>query len=437
MTNDNQEIVTTEDHELFRDIAKEIRNNPDKYLETGKWLDKYCSEEAYWHRQEDKLHKIGRDSSFNTYWEAWNEQCLEQEIKERRTPALMIRFQKARNYLLEKYEDQQFIPEEDAKCIILTTWLLTDPDSEKTNLGITKLEKWAWEPIDDVTKLSRGYANFLWFYGGKVYVPWMNLVRISWSKLSEGMDETVSLSTEVAKQKFAKNFLNNLLRASIKHLPFFGSFLYDVIYGTFDSQASHKEKIRQPKTPQSDAIFEKHKTVAKHKQYVEKTYHSISLKVAKITLYAAIITLVGAISTSPLWRPIVEKWTGESSGIKKIPTEKKLHISLKEICEDIDSRPLLQKEQTAKSYVGMPVKRESLSLFEITPEEESFLMLMVFPGESYRPFLGGWGVSFRIKKNDYPELAGAKKGLQLYVSGLIEDAGKRYIHLSDVSLSTD
>jgi len=85
----------------------------------------------------------------------------------------------------------------------------------------------------------------------------------------------------------------------------------------------------------------------------------------------------------------------------------------------------------------MPVKRESLRLFEITPVEESFLMLMVFPGESYRPFLDGWGVSFRIKKNDYPELAGAKKGLQLYVSGLIEDASKRYINLSDVSLSTD
>jgi len=192
MTNNNQEIVSTEDRKLFHNIAKEIRNNIDKYLETGKWLDKYCSEDAYWQRQEDKPHKIGRDSSFRTYWEAWKAQSLEQKIREKRTPALIIRFQEACDYLLEKYKGEQFIPEEDAKRIILITWLLTDPDAEKSNLNITQLEEWSWEPINDISKMTRGYAQFLWSEGGRVYDSWMKLVRIAWAKTSAQIEHKAS-----------------------------------------------------------------------------------------------------------------------------------------------------------------------------------------------------------------------------------------------------
>ena len=158
--------------------GKEIKNNQSKYRDAGKWLDEYCSEESYFKHQENNLKKLQADKKrFPTLPIEMQIKQLEQEIESKRIPALLIRFQKARDYLLEKYKDQQFISEEDAKRIIITTWLLTDQDAEKNNPGITKLEKWAWEPINDVTKMSRGYANFLWFHGGKVFGPWLNLSR--------------------------------------------------------------------------------------------------------------------------------------------------------------------------------------------------------------------------------------------------------------------
>lgn len=198
MTNDNQEIVTPEDHELFRDIAKEIRNNPGKYSEAGKWLDEYCSETGYWQRQENKLKELqAQEKRFPTLPIAQHVRQLEKDIEVRRTPALIIRFQEARNNLIEKYKDQQFIPEDDSKKIIIIAWLLTDPDAEKSNLKITQLKEWSWEPIDDVTKLSRGYANFLWFQGGKAYGPWMNLIRIAWSKLTTENDHKASESNRI------------------------------------------------------------------------------------------------------------------------------------------------------------------------------------------------------------------------------------------------
>jgi hypothetical protein len=186
MTSDGEIIITPEDRKLFSDIARDIKNKPSKYREAGKWLDEYCSENDYWQRQKDELAQLReKEKILSVSMFVRRASQLEKEIQTRRTPALLIRFQEARNYLLEKYKDQQFVPEDDAKRIFIITWLLTDPDTEKANLNITELERWPWEPIDDVSKLSRGYANFLWFYGGGVYDPWINLVRIAWSKLKD------------------------------------------------------------------------------------------------------------------------------------------------------------------------------------------------------------------------------------------------------------
>jgi hypothetical protein len=186
MGNNNEKSISPEDRDLFHKITQDIKDNPSKYHEAGKWLDEYCSEEAYWRRQEKELEELRRkEREFPIYPIPGQVRDLEQEIEKKRTPALLLRFQEARDYLLEKYKDQPFIPENDAKKIIIIVWLLTDPDAEKSNLNITELENWSWEPLDDVTKLSRGYANFLWFYGGKVYNPWMKLVCVAWEKLKD------------------------------------------------------------------------------------------------------------------------------------------------------------------------------------------------------------------------------------------------------------
>ena len=196
MGNNNEKSISPEERDLFHKVAQDIKDRPARYREAGKWLDEYCSEEAYWRRQEKELKELRRKEREFSIWPIPKQvRQLEQEIEQRRTPALAVRFQEARDYLFEKYKQQQFIPEDDAKRIILIAWLLTDPDAEKADLAITELEKWTWEPIDDALKMSRGYANFSWFHGGRVYGPWMNLVRIACVKLKRGRESWYQTST--------------------------------------------------------------------------------------------------------------------------------------------------------------------------------------------------------------------------------------------------
>ena len=84
--------------------------------------------------------------------------------------------------------------------------------------------------------------------------------------------------------------------------------------------------------------------------------------------------------------------------------------------------------------MGLRIKSELLNLYEIVEKDETYLILMIFPGEPYRPFINGWGVSFEVKKIDYPELIGAKQGFSFYVSGKIQEATTNSIFLEEVKL---
>lgn len=386
MADDNQEILTDKGRELFLDIAKDIRKNPARYREAGKWLDEYCSEESYWQRQENKLKELqSQKKRFPALLIVQEVEQLEQEIETKRTPALLIRFQEARDNLLEKYEDQQFIPEDDARRIILIVWLLTEPDVEETDAGVTELQKWPWEPIDDVTKMSRGYAQFLFFHGGRIYNPWMKLVRIAWAKLS-------------AEQQ--------------KEIPSNGS---NPIVGETWTLAG----------------------IPIHTKNLISRFKGLKRWKKVVVSVVVVISVLGFV-TRALWIPLVVGADSHGTAdAESTPKAEAILQSLKEICRDIDDRPLLQKKQTAQSYVGMYVKREPLNLDHISIEDQAFRILAVFPGKEYRPFTGGWGVTFEVDKDEHPELVGAKKGLQLYISGQIEDAGESYVQLSDVSLSFD
>lgn len=387
MTDDNQDILTAEDRELFLDIAKEIRKNPTKYHEAGIWLDEYSSEESYLKLQENNLSKLQADKKkFPTLPIEMQIKQLEQEIESKRIPALLIRFQEARDYLLEKYKDQQFIPEEDAKRIILTTWILTEPDAEKADLGITEFEKWSWEPIDDITKLSRGYANFLWFHGGKVFAPWMNLVRIAWAKTSAQIEH-----------KASSHESNRILGDA---WTLFGIPIH------FRNLLSKVRKL---------------------KPWIRR--------ISYLGLIILIIALV-AFYTRSLWLPLIDRLARDSGEIEEITTKNKLLLSLKDICQDIDSRPLVQKEETAKRYVGIRVKNERLTLYDIRESgiEQNFHLTMFLPDEAAGQYVIGRAIICTVEKEKYPELIAAKQGLDIYVSGRIEYFGSTYIRLSEVSL---
>jgi hypothetical protein len=180
--NQNNNKFSKKERILFKSIASHIQANPKDYKEAGKWLDEYCSESAYWTRKKEELEKLKEKcDSFPVLLHQQEVNRLENEIKEKRTPASIIRFQEAQHYLLDNYRDQEFLSKEVAAKIIIITWLLTDPDAGKANLHITEFEKWKWEPLDNVFKGNRDFKGFLFAQNKDL---WMRLVSIAWEKIN-------------------------------------------------------------------------------------------------------------------------------------------------------------------------------------------------------------------------------------------------------------
>jgi len=135
------------DQELFRQISIDIRKHSNNYKMAGEWLDGYCK-----------------------------------NIKSRQLCQSRC-FGKARQYLAKKYKEQSFIPEDDARCIILITWLLTDANTEKADLNITQFEKWPWQPVDNIFSGSRCAASSLLLHNADAYNSWMRLVHLAWKSV--------------------------------------------------------------------------------------------------------------------------------------------------------------------------------------------------------------------------------------------------------------
>jgi len=92
----------------------------------------------------------------------------------------------------------------------------------------------------------------------------------------------------------SKTFLNNLLRASIKHLPYVGPFLYDVIYGTVDQ--SQTELLLHSTTgdnveTEPDTKSEREGTIEGRKPWYKKTWIIIVGFVTVLTGLAALVCI--------------------------------------------------------------------------------------------------------------------------------------------------
>lgn len=173
-----------QDRQLFSQIAIDVRENPNRYSRAGKWLDGYCKD------------------------------------KERRQVSQVRRLGEAQQYLVKKYEEQSFIPEDDARCIILITWLLTDPDAEKADLNITQFDKWSWQPADDIFSDSRCAASSLWSQNAHAHDSWIRLVQIAW-KTVETQKQTPTRIQRI--RAWVKEFVKELYRITIK--SFFDSVM--------------------------------------------------------------------------------------------------------------------------------------------------------------------------------------------------------------------
>ena len=176
---------SSDDRQIFQEIARDVKSNSKKYRIAGQWLDEYCSETSYWQRKEKELAELkGQEDILPEPVYKSILKKLEDTIAKNRLPALIIRFQEARDYWFEKYKNLPFIPYDAALHIILIVWLLTDPDAENAGVKITNLqENWVWEPVDDATKLKRSFASFLWekLYSSDPKIK--KVVEMAWSAI--------------------------------------------------------------------------------------------------------------------------------------------------------------------------------------------------------------------------------------------------------------
>lgn len=180
-----------QDRQLFSQIAIDVREHPNRYSRAGKWLDKYCGEK----------HQVSR----------------------------LVRFNETRHYWLDKYEEQSFISKDDARCIILITWLLTDPDAEKNNLNITKCVRWSWKPTDDIFSDSRCAASLLWQQNSNAYRLWMRLVRIAWKTVETQKQAETERNTTPAKRWNIWTWLKGVIKEA-----------YRITMRSFFDSAMHK-----------------------------------------------------------------------------------------------------------------------------------------------------------------------------------------------------
>lgn len=264
----------------------------------------------------------------------------------------------------------------------------------------------------------------------------MRLVRIAWAKLcAEEGYKLDSLPIQYQKGNLVKNFMDNLLRASVKHFPFCGSFLYDVIYGTIDSQKSGKETKVQHEASEQQQIFKEGKTTNRKKACTEKWYQNRTIQAAFIG--AGVLLLVSIVGW--LISLHINKSKASQDQPESVIAEDKLPLSLREICKDIDRRPLIQQKETAKRYIDIKIKQEHLKLFHLTEDinKGTFSLMLTLPGQTDVSYLTGRKIYCTVDRKQYPQLNAAKTGDDLYVSGQIEDASESYIRLSDVSLSFD
>ena len=104
-----------------------------------------------------------------------------------------------------------FIGLEKARCIILITWLLYDPDSENSALNLTEFESWSWlERLPSTQKFLANYRNERTHRVEDN--EWMRLVRVAWDEIQTAREIQAEQETKAGKE-LSKNANNSLAKS--------------------------------------------------------------------------------------------------------------------------------------------------------------------------------------------------------------------------------
>ena len=77
-----------------------------------------------------------------------------------------------------------------------------------------------------------------------------------------------------------------------------------------------------------------------------------------------------------------------------------------------------------------------MKLFDLHEYEDGSIygLTCIFPDEMDVSYLTGRRIHLRVEKADYPQLNGAKRGIEFYVSGKIQEAGRTYVQVANATI---
>ncbi len=218
---------THDDRVLFADIANDIKRNPSDYQEAGQWLDMYCTEDSFRERIKERLQAyeaagapFEREAEILCFMlekeayqtlDMFHKMHIEHENSKNNIEriallkafivsakeieggtALRCLWCDTMDCLTEYWSSAPFISSRGARCVLLMTWLITDPDADSSRLNITEFEQLPWEERYRLS--SHTLSNII----GGLPDPsregkeqqWMKVIKVAWQKVKIDRETT-------------------------------------------------------------------------------------------------------------------------------------------------------------------------------------------------------------------------------------------------------
>ena len=210
---------------------------------------------------------------------------------------------------------------------------------------------YAYCPIDDLTDVICNGCNRLYTSVDSIIKTFEEIQTKAEQQIGETLLQADFASLPKNREDrsnkrrtsiFNKDFFNNFIKATIKHLPYVGPYLFDVIYGVDgvksqkkESNGSENKKLTKERNHHyikaegdiiaggdiivGDTVLKNSsvKKATKNKGVINKWYQSRTIQAALIT---SGFMLVAAVLTTPLWTPFINKLFGGSGKGTKIST---------------------------------------------------------------------------------------------------------------------
>ncbi len=232
---------TNEDLKLFHKIETDIKKNCAKYSEAGKWLDQFYDVAKFWQEKVGLLQTLNEickshkecECEFckEAEWLSWviekknftsqdeyieilddtDQKFIEGLFKEE-VPAI-YRLLEAKSELTSKYiSNCGMLSEQDAKCIYLTNWLFTSPESRNdTDMEITKFQRYELKELEGIIYSRMG----LLFSTQRNIEEWIKMIKTAQHRLDfEKQNKAKPASPKKSEEKAEGSLLTMPVRSS-------------------------------------------------------------------------------------------------------------------------------------------------------------------------------------------------------------------------------